>query len=328
MAAYEYASKFRLESLLLTMAPVDLILACLFDEQSNPHTRSCTSDECSSKIPSWASYESQQRLSNLIQKHWFSDHGPSRRYLKSLIRRYVSRIETLQEEIDSSSIVEFSDELMEAVALACMPLDQSFKDRLKSSVLLSDVNPSEWGYVSFHVPRPTKQLLENKRTDENTEDSETSSTRLKIRVFPQHNDDGVLKVWEAGACLAEYLMDQPNIVSGKRVVELGAGVGFTGLVASGFCGAAHVQMTDYSDTTLENLRYNISINQHWLQELRGLSLGEEYSSDPHSKVLISSVSIYMSRDIDNCKDAQIFKSMNEWIGISLCCPDFQRTELS
>ena len=34
---------------------------------------------------------------------------------------------------------------------------------------------------------------------------------LQIRTFPYHNDVGVAKVWEAGACLAEYIIYNPQL---------------------------------------------------------------------------------------------------------------------
>jgi hypothetical protein len=304
-------TQFRLESLLCAMVPVDLVLASLCavgqqqeegDQQQQQQSRTAEhhndpvdSTTCStSKSLSWASHESQQEFSNLIQKHWCSKYGPSRRYLKSLIRRYISRIEALQVAPDSTtSSLELSDELMEAMAFSIMSPTDSFKDRLKSSVYFAHVDPNEWGYVSFHVPSTTRRVENEEVITGKVTESTTDAISLKIRVFPQNNDVGVMKVWESGACLAEYLMDQPHLVSGKRVVELGAGVGFTGLIASGACGAAHVQMTDYTNTTLENLRHNIKINHQWLQEQRRLTCSKDTSSlqvDPTPETLVASVS--------------------------------------
>ena len=48
-------------------------------------------------------------------------------------------------------------------------------------------------------------------------------------MFPHHNDVGVRKVWEAGAALAEYLIERPELVRGKTVCELGAGKSHTNM---------------------------------------------------------------------------------------------------
>lgn len=59
-------------------------------------------------------------------------------------------------------------------------------------------------------------------------------------TYPYHNDAGVAKVWEAGACLAEYIMHNPHLICDRNVVELGAGVGLTCLVAAGVAKAKTV----------------------------------------------------------------------------------------
>lgn len=55
------------------------------------------------------------------------------------------------------------------------------------------------------------------------------------------------------------------------MVELGAGVGCTGLVAAGCCDAASVFLTDYTETCRINLDHNLQINQSWLSSRAGES---------------------------------------------------------
>ena len=97
---------------------------------------------------------------------------------------------------------------------------------------------------------------------------QTKHDLFRIRVYPHHNDVGVAKLWEAGACLAEYLIQHPDFVQGRRVIELGAGVGLTGLIAAAM-GSESVHMTDYTDATLENLSYNIALNSRFMED-RGI----------------------------------------------------------
>jgi predicted nicotinamide N-methyase len=67
-------------------------------------------------------------------------------------------------------------------------------------------------------------------------------------------------LWNGGQWLARYLFDNPQMVKGKRVIELGAGAGLPSLVAWKL-GAEWVTCTDYPDFELiENLEENFKIN--------------------------------------------------------------------
>ena len=64
-------------------------------------------------------------------------------------------------------------------------------------------------------------------------------------------------LWHTSTTLAVYLEQQPWLVQGKTVLELGAGAGLPGLVAA-ILGARKVCLTDYPDTDLiENLASNV-----------------------------------------------------------------------
>jgi hypothetical protein len=84
---------------------------------------------------------------------------------------------------------------------------------------------------------------------------------LAIRVFPHHNQVGLQKVWEAGACLAEFVHQYPEHIRNKKVVEWGAGVGLTGFIVDRI-GAERVHLTDgTSALVLDNLTHNVSLYQ-------------------------------------------------------------------
>ena len=59
-----------------------------------------------------------------------------------------------------------------------------------------------------------------------------SRNRSTVRIYPHHNNVGVQRVWEAGACLAEYLIQHPDTVRGRYVMEFGSGMGLMGLVVA------------------------------------------------------------------------------------------------
>ena len=49
--------------------------------------------------------------------------------------------------------------------------------------------------------------------------------------------------WAGGSVLARYILDRPETVAGKRIVDLGTGSGIVGIAAAR-CGAAHVVAVD------------------------------------------------------------------------------------
>lgn len=65
-------------------------------------------------------------------------------------------------------------------------------------------------------------------------------------------------VWPVAKMLATYLCENPDLVKGKKVIELGSGAGLTGIVAS-FLGASETVLTDLP-AALPLLQYNIQIN--------------------------------------------------------------------
>lgn len=75
-------------------------------------------------------------------------------------------------------------------------------------------------------------------------------------------EDGVFPfgyvLWESALALAERLAGEPQRVAGKRVLELGAGVGLPGLVARN-CGA-EVWLTDHDASVLQIARDNARRN--------------------------------------------------------------------
>ncbi|CAM9234270.1 unnamed protein product [Choristocarpus tenellus] len=88
---------------------------------------------------------------------------------------------------------------------------------------------------------------------------------LTCRVVNQDNEVG-MRVWEAGRVLAEYCVSRPELFKGRRVLELGAGVGMTGLTIAACCNPSEVVLTDYAPRVLANLRFNAEINRSTLEK--------------------------------------------------------------
>jgi predicted nicotinamide N-methyase len=64
--------------------------------------------------------------------------------------------------------------------------------------------------------------------------------------------------WDGAIILARFLRRIRNTLAGRRVHEVGAGVGLPGIVAARY--AASCVLSDYIPSLVENLDYNIALN--------------------------------------------------------------------
>ncbi len=66
--------------------------------------------------------------------------------------------------------------------------------------------------------------------------------------------------WAGGQALARYVLDNPETVSGRNVLDLASGSGLVGIAASR-AGAAHVVAADIDGFALEAVRINAVVNK-------------------------------------------------------------------
>ena len=66
--------------------------------------------------------------------------------------------------------------------------------------------------------------------------------------------------WAGGQALARYLLDHPDVVAGRRVLDFGAGSGLQGLAAAK-AGAASVEFNDIDPHALAAIELNAAVNQ-------------------------------------------------------------------
>lgn len=87
---------------------------------------------------------------------------------------------------------------------------------------------------------------------------------LKI-VHSQYTDiDNVgLQIWNGALLLADFIIYSQSKFEGKRVLELGSGTGFVGIIAAMYCD--RVLCTDLNHAKiLETIRQNFELNKHLL----------------------------------------------------------------
>ena len=66
-------------------------------------------------------------------------------------------------------------------------------------------------------------------------------------------------VWAGGQAVSRYLLDAPDIVAGRDVVDIATGSGLVAIAAS-MCGAASVRATDIDELAIAATRLNASLN--------------------------------------------------------------------
>jgi predicted nicotinamide N-methyase len=65
--------------------------------------------------------------------------------------------------------------------------------------------------------------------------------------------------WAGGQALARYILDNPDIVRGKRVLDIGSGSGLVGIAAAK-SGAAHVLAADIDGHAIAAIKLNAAAN--------------------------------------------------------------------
>ncbi|CAI5741706.1 unnamed protein product [Peronospora destructor] len=174
----------------------------------------------------WASLEFQTHMMQVVVNDPIcNDFAPQRKYTYRLLKSYLNEIEAVYAEA--------ADGLMEA-----------FMELVLHSKLVDDSLDAEaMHHVSYTVP------------------TANSSVIVTCRVASVFNEVG-LKLWEAGWFLAEYVIAHTSEFHDRKVLEFGAGVGFTGMVVACVCRSSRVVLTDYAPTVMQNLRYNVEINSN------------------------------------------------------------------
>lgn len=86
-----------------------------------------------------------------------------------------------------------------------------------------------------------------------------SENDIILRVWPEFSQVG-LAMWPSGWLVAEWILSNPEIFKGRSILELGSGVGLTGVVLEKFVKSKSVYLTDYLDSVLNNCRRNVEIS--------------------------------------------------------------------
>eukprot|EP00057_Strongylocentrotus_purpuratus_P003401 XP_003726565.1 PREDICTED: protein-lysine N-methyltransferase EEF2KMT isoform X1 [Strongylocentrotus purpuratus] len=71
-----------------------------------------------------------------------------------------------------------------------------------------------------------------------------------------------LRSWPAAQCMVEWIAENTHIINGRRVLELGSGLGLTGLASCDLCQPLTYTFSDCHEQVLKTLQENILLNIH------------------------------------------------------------------
>ncbi|KAG5983861.1 hypothetical protein E4U55_006924 [Claviceps digitariae] len=182
-----------------------------------------------------------------------SEVGPPDRYRIRTLKDLVSHIESA---IDDWEKYEVSDAIMTTLSsLMAAPIPSEAMTAQKKC------------FVTYYL-----SLLDHpsvSSAQEGTRPLSPSITLLENRSLIAAGGTTGLRTWEAALHMGQYLCQNPSLVKGKHVLELGAGTGYLSIVCVKHLQAAHAIASDGSADVINNLPENLSLNG--LQEFSGVT---------------------------------------------------------
>ncbi|KAM7185225.1 putative methyltransferase domain containing protein [Naviculisporaceae sp. PSN 640] len=175
----------------------------------------------------------------LYSKLFSGDQPTPPRYQLKVLKELVARIESSITDWDEHGI---SDSLMDTLSV------------LLSTPLPAEISAAQQkSRVTYHL-----SLLDSDNT--NQEQKENTITLLESRNLISASGTTGLRTWEAALHLGQYLCAYPSIIQGQRILELGAGTGYLGILCAKYLGAEHVLVSDGSDDVINNLPDSLFLN--------------------------------------------------------------------
>jgi predicted nicotinamide N-methyase len=98
--------------------------------------------------------------------------------------------------------------------------------------------------------------------------------------------------WAGGQALARYLLDHPDLVRGRSVLDLASGSGLVAIAAAQ-CGAASVLATEIDPYAIEAIKLNAAANGVTVQT----QLGDVLDDDQHPAEVVLAGDVFYSRQM-------------------------------
>ncbi len=129
-----------------------------------------------------------------------------------------------------------------------------------------DVRPDIVDYITANFPLTPVPTVPEIRLHKSTPTS--GIARVAEMAGPDFQTPYWASWWGGGLALARYVLDHPESVAGKSVLDLGCGSGLVGIAAA-IAGAAHVLAADIDPFAIALTRLNAAENGITLDTLLG-----------------------------------------------------------
>ncbi|TFK41966.1 hypothetical protein BDQ12DRAFT_348414 [Crucibulum laeve] len=208
-------------------------------------------------------------LDNILLNPHFQAYPPSAQYQKQFWKWAIAHLERMPQPENEEDEVEIDPQIYEHYLELLPPSGPALGSSQPStrsqicgrSLPMTQLPPSQ----SFltHYWRPAGIPKQNEGSTVNLEEYRVA-TLLESRTTIESGTTG-LRTWLASFLLSQYLILHPEILNGKRVLELGSGVGFLGIIAaslqniSGSASSSSLWLTDVNDEVLARCKYNLTL---------------------------------------------------------------------
>ncbi|KAJ7729264.1 hypothetical protein DFH07DRAFT_850404 [Mycena maculata] len=190
-------------------------------------------------------------LVHILTHPHFATYPPSKQYQKSFWKWMIPHLEQRLGDSDVDSDLEIDARIYDHY----LDLLNAFQTP-GGALGLTVQNPPSQSYIT-HFWRPPANDLGTYQT----------TTLLESRTMIEGGTTG-LRTWLASLILAQYLILNPDLVRGKRILELGSGIGFLGSVVASVQllesrldapAPGTIRMSDINDSVLSRCRDNIGL---------------------------------------------------------------------
>ncbi|KAF5352389.1 hypothetical protein D9756_005803 [Leucocoprinus leucothites] len=194
----------------------------------------------------WPAYSSIQNIhhfllhSVLLNPH-FSSYPPSTEYQRNFWKWAIENLETAQRELrpEAGQCLSVSSSKVLRTVLGAASNFRTVGAFQHASVDLLDIHPGlpfghqppSDSYVTHYWQSIPREVLGLPSSNVFDLSQYTTATLLESRRTVESGTTG-LRTWRASFVLAHYLAENPDLIKNRRVLELGSGIGFLGIVVA------------------------------------------------------------------------------------------------